>query len=180
MDDKLIEKIISVAYGDAGIADRLYINMLAKKNKEVLNLLNEYKKTAQEIHSLKEDELPEEILNRVETAIGINSKNRFTLIGDLMSLFVTRPVITSAAALILVISFITTMLVFKQNNEIEYTQEEIEIAGMQAKQVFEKINEIFNKTEIYVKENVLTDNVAKPIDESCNKVINTIKEGKIK
>lgn len=180
MNDKMIEKIISVAYGDAGFLDVLYVNMAARKDKEVLRLLNEYKKTANEVHDLKENELPEEVLAKIEAATRIKKGKRFTFTGDLFTLFAGRPLVTSAAALVLMFSLLTTIFVFRQNKEIEYTQEEIEIAGMQAKQVFDKISEIFDKTENYVKENVLKDNVAKPMNDSYNKIINTLKEGKIK
>jgi len=180
MTDKLINKIISVAYGDANIFDIIHIKILAIKNREVSKLLNEYKATACEVRTLKEEVLPEEIMNKVAARIGAKTENKTNFTNDILSLFITRPIITSAAALILILSLVTTMFILRQNNDTLYTQEEIEKAGLQTKQVFETISEIFSKTENYVKENVLKENVAKPMTKSFNKITKAIKEGDVK
>lgn len=180
MNDKLIDKIISVAYGDANIFTLLYIKIMAFKNKEVLKLLNEYKTTANDVHSLKDEELPESIMRNVNEIVGIKTENKFTFINDIFSLFITRPVYTSAAALILVLSLVTTMFILRQNNDAVYTQEEIEIARMQTQKVFETINTIFENTRNYVEDSVLKEQVARPMTKSFNKITKAIKEGDLK
>ena len=69
MEEKLLNKIISVAYRDANLLDKLKINWLAKKNLEVKKLLSEYKIIANQTHNLDLEECPEEIIDSLLNTI---------------------------------------------------------------------------------------------------------------
>ena len=79
MNDKLLEKIISVAYGDASFIDKIKIQRLAKKNKEVKELWESYRQTAAEVHKLKEEECPNELLVAIENKT-MNVTGRYFLL----------------------------------------------------------------------------------------------------
>ena len=46
IDEKLLDKIIAVAYSDAGLYDRIIVWVKSKNNPEIKGLLDEYKLTA--------------------------------------------------------------------------------------------------------------------------------------
>ena len=50
LDQKLIDKAIKVAYGDAGIVELFYIYFKAISNKEVKKILEEIKHTSNAVH----------------------------------------------------------------------------------------------------------------------------------
>ena len=74
IDEKLLDKIIAVAYGDAGLYDRLIVWMHARRDPEIKTLLDEYRLTAYSVHSLDEKKLPEANLKSVYHKIGQKEK----------------------------------------------------------------------------------------------------------
>ena len=179
MNEKLIEKIISVAYGDAGFADRLYINIMALKDKEVKMLLAEYRNTAREVHAINEEELSEDTVKQIYAKAGIKPAGRLSFAGDMFSFFYTRPLVATASAFVLIALLVTTIFIKNRQPEITYSQEQIEQAGRQTKEVFAAINEVFSNAGTLVKDDVLKDRVAKPLNESYNKITRILKEGEI-
>lgn len=180
MNEKTIEKIISVAYGDAGIWDRIYIGMLAMKNREAAELLKEYRKTAGEVHSLREEEYPEESVEKVLSRAGIKEKQRISFKADLFGIFINRPLAASAAAFALVGLLAITLFITTREPELKYSHEELTKAEEDTRVVFKAINEILNGAGSLIIEDVLKERVAAPISENLNKVSNIIKEGDIK
>ena len=51
IDEKLLDKIIAVAYSDAALYDRLVVWLNSKSDPEIKKLLDEYKLTAASVHS---------------------------------------------------------------------------------------------------------------------------------
>ena len=78
MNEKLLNRIISVAYGDADFFEKLKIYFLAAGNSEVKRLLSEYKATAKAVHKLEQEECPQEILARVKNNT-LNKENNFII-----------------------------------------------------------------------------------------------------
>ncbi len=180
MNEKLIEKIISVAYGDAGFIDRIHIGILAMKDKEVMELLNEYRKTAGEVHSLREEEYPEEAVNKILKAADIGGKEKHTFVADIFGVFVRRPFAASAAAFLLVGLLVTTMFITNREPELKFSHDEISKAGEDTRIVFKAIDELINGAGDLIIDNVLKEKVAAPINENLLKVSNIINEGEIK
>lgn len=180
MNDKLIEKIISAAYGDARFFDRIYISLLSKKDKEVMDLLNEYRKTAGEVHSLREEEYPEESVNKILKEAGIAGKEKHSFASDIFGVFVRRPIAASASAFLLVGLLVTTMFITSREPEAKFSHDEIAKAGEDTRIVFKAIDELINGAGDLIIDNILKEKVAVPINENLLKVSNIIKEGEIK
>jgi len=58
----LIDKIINVAYGDANFFERMIVNWKASRISEVRKVLEEYKTTANSVHDVRKEELPEYVI----------------------------------------------------------------------------------------------------------------------
>ena len=170
MEEKLLNKIISVAYRDANLLDKLKINWLAKKNLEVKKLLSEYKIIANQTHNLDLEECPEEIIDSLLNTINKNQQKERSLFFDLYSFVFARPVISSAILTVFVLAFISTFVFERPEIHQQYSQQEIEVADQQVKHSLALVASIFNKTKHKVEKDVLTDRVGKPIRESFNLV----------
>jgi cytochrome c1 len=180
MNDKLIEKIISTAYGDAGLIDKLHIYILSLRNREVRELLNEYRSTARAVHSAKEEELPEDKTEMLYALAGGRRRTKTAFLFDILSIFTAKPVVASVTAFAVMALVITTMFVKNPQPETVYSDEEIINAAAQTKQVFQILNEAFDHAKVVVEDKVLKENVAKPINESYKKITRIIKEGEVK
>ena len=73
ISDKLLERIISVAYGDSGWLEKIIINRKAKSNPEILQLLEEYKLTADSVHRIKQSEVPESVMDLVHAKTNLKN-----------------------------------------------------------------------------------------------------------
>lgn len=160
ISEDYLDKIISVAYGDAGVIDRLKIYFDSFKNKKVKELLNEFKATANEVHSIKEEAyagiLPEVKSNPISTMVSS------------LGIFLKRPALSSAFVLI-VIGSIAGYLLIKNNAKYNgYTKSEITLAEMQAKESFAIVAEIFSRTSNKMKEDILNKKLNDPIKRSFN------------
>ncbi len=165
MDDKLLEKIISVAYGDATWIEKIKIHRLAKENSEVKELLENYERTASEVHKLTEEDCPDELLIKIrsKTLNVVKKSNTFT--ADFFSIIFRRPVISAAATIVLVV-FILLEIFHNESMQYQYSRAEVELADKQARQALAIVGRIFNQTNVTLKEEVLNSRVAKPIQES--------------
>ena len=74
IDEKLLDKIIAVAYSDSGLYDRMIVWINARRYPEIDKLLDEYKLTASSVHSLDEKKLSEANLKSVYHKIGQREK----------------------------------------------------------------------------------------------------------
>ena len=165
MNDKILEKIISVAYGDASWIDKIKIRRLAEENKEVKELLESYRQTVAEVHKLKEEECPEELLKGIESRTINITKRSNTFSSDFFSIIFTRPLVSAAATVVLA-AIILLGIFANRSIQHQYTKAEIEYADKQARQALDIVGKIFNQTNVTLKEDVLNSRVAKPIRES--------------
>lgn len=180
MNEKTIEKIISAAYGDGSIIDKIRVNILIRQNREAMELFTEYRNTAKEVHSGAEEEFPDSSVEKVFEAAGLKKKVRGGVFTDLFSLFAAKPMLASATMFLFAALLITTMFIKNRVPEVVYSDDEIVKAGEQTELVFRAINEAFNNAGALIKENVLKEQVAKPMNESYNKISKIIIEGEIK
>jgi len=169
IEEELLNKIISVAYGDAGLFDKLLVNRLARKYSEVKTILNDYRKTANDVKKIKEEKCPDELLARIkDKTIDVN-KNSKTFISDFFSVMFVSPVV-STVLVVIVIGVIIFGVFLKSPREYKYSQKEIELADKQTKQALAIVGKIFNETNITLNEEVFKSRVTKPIRESMNVV----------
>jgi hypothetical protein len=177
MKDTLLNKIISVAYGDSGFIDRIKIKHLAKKDPQVKMYLEEYSKTAKAAHSLKAEECPVEIVNNVKGKIGIAKGSTKSFFFELYSTLFAHPVISASAVSIVLVVLVTSIIFNRNQYTYNYTQQEIELADKQAKESLFIITKIFNKAQNNLKNEILAGHVAKPISEGLNLVNELFNEG---
>jgi hypothetical protein len=165
MNDKLLEKIISVAYGESNLIKKIKIRRLANKNPEVKELLENYKRTASEVHKLKEEECPEELLTGIKNKTFNVVKRSNTITADFFSIIYRRPLVSAATTIIILVIMLLGIF-HNETVQYQYTSAEIALADKQAKQALAIVGKVFNQTNITLKEEVLNSRVAKPIQES--------------
>ena len=176
LEDEFIDKIISVAYGDANIFERFQIYWASLNDVRVRRLLNEYKETAEIVNSFDASECPEELLEKVNSQIGVKTKSSGTVRGNIESIFLYRPLISASAAVIL-ISLVASVLLFRQPKiQKKYSTAQIELAERQVKESLAMVSRVFDKAENRVTNKILIKQVAPPINESLS-IINNLFNG---
>lgn len=174
LTDEMKDKIISAAYGDASLLDRIKIFYLIKKNDEARKLFLEYRKTAGEVRQLGEEEYPESIARAVESkTIGENRSGNFLF--DLYSVIISKPLISAATTFILVAA-ITVALIVNKPIEYKYSEAEIIKADQQTRHALAIVENIFRQTQSTLQKEVLGEKVAKPINHGIG-IINNLFEG---
>lgn len=170
MEDKLLNMIISVAYGDASITERIKVYLLARKNHEVKSLLEEYKSVADKAHSIQVDECPSELLKNVKVITDLEQKKGKSLLFDLYSFVFRKPAVSAAILSLFILALVSTFIIKRPEIHAQYSKQEIEEADIQVKHSLALIAEVLKKTSNTVEKDVLTDRVSKPIKESFNLV----------
>ena len=168
IDEKLLDKIITVAYGDAGLYDRLNIWMNARRNLEIKKLLDEYKLTASSVHSLDEKKLPEANLKSVYQEIGQREKTKpaVPFIHSFIHSFnFSKPLVSSAAIGVIIITIVSVLLFYKPQPEQKYTKAEIELAQQQLGESLAIVNKVFQNTEKTLDAEVISKHVSKPLNK---------------
>ena len=61
ISNKMIEKIISVAYNDANIFERVVVYLASLNNNRIKSELESYRRTARLVHALSEEVCPDKI-----------------------------------------------------------------------------------------------------------------------
>lgn len=175
ISEELLDKIISVAYSDAGLFDRIKIYFAAKNNSKVKKILDEFRLTAGEIHLLKEDEYRGKILlNQTSAGSPRSGAGRWAL--KYFEIFIKRPIISTAVTLLLIGSVSTYYLVQRKNAEQTYSRAELIKAKMQAEESFAIVASIMNKAEGKLTNDVLEKKVNRPIQKSLT-IINSYLTG---
>ena len=133
LDQKLFDKIIRVAYGDAGIIDRIYVNLKASSNQKIKELLEEYKHTADAVHHVKQENVPDQIIKLVTNRTA-KEKHKSSLLSGLSYIVFlifgrkTIPAIALAIIFVIIVSFI---LLRNETPTHKYSKAEIELAEKQ-------------------------------------------------
>jgi hypothetical protein len=176
MNEELLNKIISVAYSDAGIKDRILVYRLSKKDKEVKAVLDEYRKTANAVHSIQEEKCPENLVKKAGLPEKENERSFFF---DLFSLVLSNPVKTFAVTVTVIIIAISTLLLRKpEEAQRVYTKQEIERANAQARTTLAMVGSILNQSKRTVIKEILPEKVSKPLNDGLNYVKDFIHEEK--
>ncbi len=166
MNEKLLNKIISVAYGDASIKDKLNIYLLSLKNEEIKKVLNEHKRIASAAHNLDLEECPDNVIEKVSESIKANNLRSKSMLVDLYSIFFRRPILSGAVATVIVLAVISTFIFERPEIKQQYTQQQIEQADSEVKYSLALVANVLNKTKRTIEKDVIQDKVNKPIKES--------------
>ncbi len=169
ISEKLLNRIISVAYGDANLKDKIQIYFLASRNKEINRLLVEYKITTMAIGNLGKNDCPDEILENVKISTGITENGLFPPVIEFLNKLIYKPLLTTAVVLILVGGIVLFML-FNDMNRDQYSEKQVRLAEKQVKQSLVLVNKIFNRTTNKLENDILKEQVAKPVHEGVSAI----------
>ena len=162
ISEELLDKIISAAYKDATLIDRIKIYFLTKKYPEVKKIYNEYFKTAMNVKNIPLYKFPESSLREVELkTIRVNKS------------FYLKPSYAFAFSFLLIAGLVAVLFYQDKKEEPVYSKSEIELAEKQVKESLAIVNRIFKKTENLIQEEVLPKRVGKPIHKSLS-IINEV------
>jgi len=164
ISEELHDRIILVAYGSASFLEKRRIEKLASENESVQKLLDEYKSSANLVHSIPIEKYSGKLNGQIIT----NSSK--SILDYIYQIIVGRPAI-SAIATILIISAITfSLFKNKEPNYGDFTFAEVERANFESKQALLIINKIFSETEELITNDILINEVSKPIKEGIKTV----------
>jgi hypothetical protein len=175
INENLLDRIISVAYGDANFLENLKIYFLAAKNDQIKRLLIEYKTSAKAVHSLKQDECPLEILEKVEVST-VKKNRQFSLAVKFLYPLLYKPVFT-VSIILLLISGLLFFTLFNKTVNNQYSEAQIKLAEKQVKQSLVLVNKIFYRTAKKVEHDILKEQVAKPVHEGISTINDLFKGG---
>jgi len=175
IDEKLLNSIISTAYGDANIVERLKVYFYYIKDPRIKELFNEYKQTAGAVHSYKKLDCPDKILQLTYAKIygeEIRRRNKARFIRFASA----RPVIVTTASLI-IIALVGLFMLNRQHEENQYSKADVLKAETQVKQSLAIVGRVFRKTENKLTEDVLEKHVTPPIKKSYDTINNLLNGG---
>ena len=169
INKKLLNRIISVAYGDANLIERIKIYFLAAGNNEVKRLLNEYKTTAAAVRKLNKENCPDEVLEKVKNNTGIKENKLLLPLAEIINSIIYRPALTTVAVLIIA-AFISLFVLFNNSNRNQYSEKQILLAEKQVKQSLVLVSKVFNRTADKLKNDIIREQVAKPVHEGVSTI----------
>lgn len=170
IDDKLLEEIISVAYGDASFLTKRKVMKLAEKEIEIKNLLDEYQQAAVEVHSIQPNECPADIVSGVFNKTGNNKKAKRNIVLDLFMIYFRRPAASAFAAAVLVLAIVTSIIF--ENNSNQISHEELLQADRQVRQSLAIVSKIFKRSEILIQNQVFSTRVGQPLQKGVEEISN--------
>ena len=179
MDQILVDKIIRVAYGDAGIIEWFYVRLRALTNNEINSLLEEYKKTASAVQNLKQEDVPEHIIERVNNYTNSYNQRKPIISAISFGLFTfwnkkAVPATVLGIILVLIVSF----FVFRAPGSThKYSKAQIELAEKQFRQSMVIVGEAFQNAEKSFSDEVLNKQVNKNLNRGYYLVNNILTGG---
>ena len=171
IDEKLLEKIIAVAYSDAVWYDRMVVWINTMRDPEIKELLDEYKLTASLVHSLDEKKFPEANLKSVYHKIGQRKESNPAvpfIYSFIHSFNFSKPLVSSAAVGFIIITIVSVLLFYNPPPEQKYTKAEIELAQQQLGESLAIVNKVFHQTSKKIDTEVITKYVSKPLNKGLN------------
>jgi hypothetical protein len=163
--EKLNDRIIRAAYGDAGFLEKISVYLAARRDPAVAALLKEYRQTAEAVHSM-EKECPEYLVNTAEEKLLLKSKSNSAK--GILSALMYKP--SLAFIMIILFSGILSFFIFRGNNEPDYSAAEVELAEKQVKETLSYVGIIFKAAENELEKEILEKKISKPIRKGFSTV----------
>ena len=174
INHRLTDKIINVAYGDAGIIDRLFIFWKVSLNRDIKNLFNEYKATAKAVHSVKPEDVPVDLTQSFKNRIISAEPSRFfTSVFSYFFYLLFGKKAIPAFLLGVILLIIVSFLIFKEPSH-KYTNAEIELAEKQFKQTLAIVGKAFEKAEKSFSKDILEKQINKKLNKGYYLVNNIL------
>lgn len=179
MNQKLIDKIIKVAYGDAGIFDWIYIQLKAVISEEIKSILVDYRSTAKAIHHLKQEDTPDQIIEKVNQSIQPATKGNsiFSVISYGFFSFFGKKAIPATVFGIIIVFVISLFLLREPAPTHKYSKAKIELAQKQLKQSLAIVGRAFQTAEKGFSEEILGNQINKNLNRGYYLVNNILTGG---
>jgi hypothetical protein len=169
INPKLFDKIINVAYGDASIIERIIVNWKAAHNDEVRKTLDAYRTTANSVHHIQREELPDYVIESVKRRIELENESE-NLISKIYFALFSKPIFSAAVVSIFVLTIISFFLFRQPATTYKYSKAEIELAQQQLEDSFTIVSRVFNKAEQKLDKEIINDRVSKQLNKGLNLV----------
>ena len=164
ISEALLDRIISVAYGSASYIEKRRIEKLASEDKTIQELLSEYKKTANAVHSIPLEEYNGKL--KIQT---ITDSNK-SIFDDIYQILIGKPLVSVAATILLIFAITFSLFNNRELTYEGYSLAEVQKANIESKQALMIVNEIFSKTKEQLTNDILINEVSKPIKEGIKTV----------
>lgn len=164
IDNKLVNKIINAAYGDATIFEKLIVFIKSLFNADAKNLLNEYRATANKVHTFKSEEVPERVIENVKIKTE-SIKETESIFQKIYFTFISKPILSVSGAAITVLIIISLFVIKQPSPSHNYSKAEIELAQKQFEESIAIVNKVFKKAERTIDEEVIPKHVGKPLNK---------------
>lgn len=175
IDEKLYQQVVDAAYGNASIFIKIKISFLRKRNDDIKNLFEDYRKSAIVIGNLKREKLSDEITERIMDKVKVESSNSF--LSEIYTVFIQKPAFYSSIAVVLT-GFIIFSL-FNQNRiDYEgYSENQVVEARADVEKSLAIISSVFADTKHTITNEILKEKVGNPISKSVQTVNNLLRKG---
>jgi len=179
LNQKLIDRIINVAYGDAGFFDLIYVHFKSISNSEIKSMLDEYRRTAKIVHSIKQEEVPNYISEGIKyiTDYSIKKDSIFSRISFGFFYFFGNKAVPATVFGIIFIVVISLFALKEQTPTHKYSKAEIELAQKQFKQSLAIVGKTFQKAEKSFNKEVLQNQINKNLNRGYFLVNNILTGG---
>jgi len=172
LDGKFIDRIISAAYGDGSLSDKIKVHIKAYSNPAVKKILYDYKATAKAVkYASKEYKLAAH-LNIIKNDLYTRDNIFISLFAGLYKPNMIKAAYSAGAVTIIVIISIFFLL-RQPKHEPTYSKEQIALAEKQVKESFALVEKILVKAQNKTTEDVIRNNVLRPIQKG-NVIINNL------
>ena len=179
IDVKLIDKIISVAYRDGSIIDKIIVAWKAAGDDNVKYLLEEYRATFNKVHKLKQVDLSDHVIEKVEEKISLQ-KSEESFFGNtkffIFKIFSGKAVPVTAVG-ILILAFVSFLIFREPVPAHKYTKAEIELAEYQLKQSLAIVGKVFTKAEKNFSQDILNKQLNRTLNKGYYLVNNILTGG---
>lgn len=164
ISEHLLNRIISVAYGNASFIEKYKISRLASKDESINEILVQYRETAKAVHSIPKEEYDG---TRFVKPISVSRKSIFD---DIYLIVIGKPVVSMVASILLIVAITFAVINNRELKYDNYSVAEVERANLETKQALIIVNKIFSKTGSLIKYDILGNEVSKPIKNGMNTV----------
>ena len=179
LDQKLIDRIINVAYGDAGFFELIYVHFKSISNNEIKSLLDEYRRIAKKVHNIKQEEVPNYISEKINNIAGGTNKQDsiFSRISSGFFYFIGNKAVPATVFGLIFIVVISFFALKEQTPTYKYSKSEIELAQKQFKQSLAIVGRTFQKAEQSFNKEVLQNQINKNLNRGYFLVNNILTGG---
>jgi hypothetical protein len=176
---ELVDKIISVAYGDTSIIDKFIVMWKAASDENVKNILQEYRATAKKVRKLQSSMLPDYVIENVSNKISLQKTEEsiFTRISFTFFTIFSRKAIPLAVSGIISLTIFSFLIFNEPAPTHQYTKAEIELAENQLKQSLAIVGKVFTKAEKNFSEDILNKQLNKKLSKGYYLVNNILTGG---